>query len=153
MPQELIIPVRFQNAGAAQDLHKIAQQGRQAGEETAKGFDKASRSAQGLGSEMAALMKAQVELGTVRQAADAVSTAFREVLDQVRETAKEFVQLRQALQQVAALKGVANTTQFTVEEAWKAAAAGLMPDEWRKAQEEFQSRAGAYLEGDQARLT
>src|SRR5262249_42967964 len=41
---------------------------------------------------------------------------------------------------------------FALEEVRKAAVAGLTPEEWKRAQEEFQSRARAYLEGDQARL-
>jgi hypothetical protein len=145
---------------AVEALKTVEQAGTKAGDAVARGMKEAQQATHGaagaakdFGSELAGLAKAQVALAVVRSAANAMSDEYKRSTDYVRELAKNFADLRQALQQVAALKGEKNTNQFTLEEAQKAAASGLTPQEWVKAQEEFQSGAGAYLEGDQARAT
>ena len=82
----------------------------------------------------------------------AISAEFKPAADYCKELALEFTDLRQAMQQVAALKGQSNTNQFTVQEAKKAAAASLTPQEWRSFQEQFQSYGGTYIEGDQSKF-
>src|SRR4051794_9100909 len=157
--ETLIIPVRFDRKSAAADLKNVEAAGRAAGDATAKGMDHASQAAHGMagaakgvGNELANLMKAQLGLSALRAVAGQIADSFRETAKAVHESALQFQQLRAAMQQVAALTGQKNQTQFTLEQVARAQAAGLKPEEWVKAQEEFQSRAGAYLEGDQARL-
>jgi hypothetical protein len=153
MAEELIIPVRLDAKNAAQDLKQLGQSGLRAGDDVAQGMGRAQQGAKGFGSELASLMRAQIGLAAMRQGLGAIGDQLKENAQYVADQAKNFQQLRAAMQQVAALRGAKNQTGLTLEQVSQAQQAGLMPEAWRKAQEEFQSRAGAYLEGNQARLT
>jgi hypothetical protein len=153
--EELVVPVRMDTAGAAQDLKKVEKAGKDAGDATKKGFDDAGESAKGLGNELANIMKAQLSFAAIKQAAGAMGDEFRRSSDYVKGLAEQFANVRQAMQQVAALRGEDNSNKFTLQQVQEGAKAGLTPQEWIKAQEEFQSRAGAYVgkdAGDQMRL-
>ena len=63
--------------------------------------------------------------------------------------AKEFQGLRKAMQEAATLKGVANENQFTLEEAKKAQAFHLTPQEYRDFQAQFMNYAGAQIGTDE----
>ena len=156
---DLIIPVRFSHQDAVTGLKAIEQAGQKAGDTTVKSMagvqeatHGAGRAARGFENELAGLVKEQIGLMALKNLAGNIADQFRNTARSVMETAKQFQQLRAAMQQVAALTGNQNQTGFTLQQVEQAPAAGLKPEEWRAAQEEFQSRAGAYLEGDQARL-
>jgi hypothetical protein len=91
-------------------------------------------------------------LGTAKTVLSAIVTQLSAASDFTKETARNFIELRKSMQQVAALKDKQNDAKFTMQEVEKAKAAGLMPDEWRGFQEEFQSYAGAQLEGPDKKL-
>ena len=66
----------------------------------------------------------------------------------VQQLAKSFAELRQSMQEVATLRGVENTSAFTVSEARKAAGSSSHPAERRDAQAEFLNFTGAQV-GDE----
>ena len=164
---DLIIPVRMDLTKALADLQKLqgaeknagaeakrtGDTGRKAGQDISHGMDRAAASTKSFGSEVAGLMKAQMALAAVKQLASKIGDTFRETTDYVIEQAKRFADLRKAMQEVAALKGETNTSKFAVGEATRAAQAGLTPREWTQFQKQFQSYAGARLEGPGAKLT
>ena len=82
----------------------------------------------------------------------AISSEFKRAADYCKNLAMEFAELRQMMQQVAALKGQPNTNEFTVAEAREGESGSLMPQEWRQFQEQFQIYGGAYIEGEQNRF-
>ena len=110
------------------------------------------QAASDFGRKAVAIHGMRLAMSAVGAAASAMSTEFKNAVDYITNIAKEFVDLRQAMQQVAALKGTPNTNEFTVKDSEKAFEASLTPQEWRSFQEQFQSYGGAYLEGDQARF-
>jgi hypothetical protein len=156
---DLIIPVRFETGKAVTGLHAVEQAGARAGDTTAAAMDKAGsaagragKEAMGFARELAAIQKAQIAIQAVERVGGAIADQLRRAAEFTRETAREFIELRRQMQQVAALTGKANQNQFALGQVQAAARANLKPEEWVKFQEEFQSRAGAYLEGDQQRL-
>lgn len=174
---DLVIPIRLENAQALRDLKKLEQQGEQASQGIAQDMAKASKSldtagqegekagrkikkgmeegasgADKLGASVTDLIKAQVSLQLIERIAGAMGNEFKRASDYVTTLAKDFAELRQSLQQVAALTGKQNTNEFTVEQVKKATQASLTPEEWKNFQEEFQSAGGAYIEGEQNRF-
>jgi hypothetical protein len=140
-------------------LHAVEQAGARAGDTTAQSMDKAGsaagragREAMGFARELAAIQKAQIAIQAVERVGGAITDQLRRAAEFTRETAREFIELRNRMQQVAALTNQPNQNQFALGQVQAAARANLKPEEWVKFQEEFQSRAGAYLEGDQQRL-
>lgn len=99
-------------------------------------------------SDMAKLVKTGLGLMSVHQIVTSMGEEFKRSAEYVASTAKEFANVRQALQQVAALRGETNSNQFTLGQLDRASEAGLLPDEWRRAQEAFLNPAGAQV-GDQ----
>ncbi len=149
---DLVIPVRFDVDKAIAQLGKMGLAGKQAGSDVKKGMEDGKKGADTFRDSVAGLMKAQMSLAAAKQVAQAIGDEFHRAADRVQTMAKEFTALRQAMQQVAALKGESNSNKFTLNEVKSAAAARLMPQEWKSFQEQFQSYGGAYLEGDQARF-
>jgi hypothetical protein len=153
--ETLVIPVRMDTKDAAAALKRLEAAGKEAGDGVKDGMDKGAAGAKNLGDNVADLIKAQMGLSAIRQVASAMGDEFRRSADEVNRLATQFADVRQAMQQVAALRGEGNSNQFTVEQVRAGARAGLTPQEWTRAQEEFQSRAGAYIgkdAGDQGRL-
>src|SRR5271166_6101088 len=153
---ELIIPVRMDINGVTQALQKIGLAEQKAGDEIAagaekikKGLDNARTSAGGFGNELVALTKIQLGLKIGGQVTGAITDQFRKASDHVRVTAKEFIELRQTMQQIAALTGQKNQSDITPAQA--VAAASLTQSTLVGFQEQFQRCAGAYSEGNQRR--
>ena len=156
---ELIIPIRMDAGKATAALTIVGATRKRAGDYDEPGTKKAQRgllgaaqAASDFGQKTVAIQGMQLALAAVGGAVGAMTPGFKEAVDYITNIAKEFVDLRQAMQQVAALKGEPNINEFTVKESEKAFAASLKPQEWRSFQEQFQSYGGAYLEGDQARF-
>jgi hypothetical protein len=110
-------------------------------------IDKAGGAVGRVGDSMTGLMKAQMGLHAVKTTFSAIMDSAEKASEYVRNMAKEFVSLRKSMQEVASLKGVPNTTAFTIEEAEKAAAVGLTPAERREAQAQFLNYAGTQVGG------
>jgi hypothetical protein len=141
-------------------LDAIEADGRRAGRGVKEGADNATKGLQttvGVASQLhqglLAVQAGGMALGAVRSVLDPISAQMKEVAEFTKRTAAEFQNVQQGMQGVAALKGKANTDNFTVEEARKGAAASLRPEEWKGFQESFQSYGGAFIEGDQSRFT
>lgn len=156
---DLIIPIRMDASKATAALQKFGAAGATAGNDVAKAATKAEGGIKGaanaageFGRATVAIHGAQLAFSAVHAAVSTMSSEFKAAVDYITNIAKEFVELRQAMQQVAALKGQENSNEFTVSEARKAAQASLTPQEWKNFQEQFQSYGGAYLEGEQARF-
>ncbi len=156
---DLIIPIRIDASKAAASLQKVGTDGGKAGDAVAAGANKAQAGIRGAANaagefsrQAATVHGMQLAFSAVGGAARAMGAEFKSAVDYITNIAKEFVTLREAMQQVAALKGEKNSNEFTVSEASKAAKASLTPQEWRTFQEQFQSYGGAYLEGDQSKF-
>jgi hypothetical protein len=149
---DLVIPMRLDNAPALRGLFGLEERGEAAGEAVAKGAKKGQAGMASLGETVVAIGKSLLSLQLIEQVGQAVGDQFKKAADHVKQLALEFKDLRQALQQVAALTGKENSNQFTVEQVEAATRASLSPEEWKGFQEQFQSYGGAYLEGDQARF-
>jgi hypothetical protein len=156
---ELIVPIRMDASGATSALKNFGATGAKAGDEVAKGAAKAEGGIKGaahavgeFGRQAVAVHGMQLAFSAVGGAVAAMGAEFKNAVDYINTIAKEFVELRQAMQQVAALKGQPNSNEFTVNESRKAFQVSLTPQEWKTFQEQFQSFGGAYLEGDQARF-
>jgi hypothetical protein len=149
---DLIIPVRMDATKALASLGKVGLAGKQAGVAVAsgaakakKGLDSAGGGAEKLGTSLVGLMRAQIDLQTIRATVNAIGGAFNDTAKYIQEMAKEFQGLRKSMQEVATLKGVANSSQFTVEEAKKAESFHLSPQEFRDFQAQFQNYAGSQI--------
>jgi len=146
---ELISPVRFDYKNAAQELKKVEQGGQQVGDTTTKGFQGAFHGPKSLGSEIRNLIHSRAGLGAVNPVAGAASDQFQQTLDYIKGASKEFTELHQ----VASLKAQGNTSKFSLAAVHEATASGPSPEEWHRAREEFESRAGARLKGSQGGLS
>jgi hypothetical protein len=147
-------------AAATAALKKVGAAGAKAGDEVAAGSGKAEKGLRGakagadsFGSSVAGLMKAQMSLAAIKQTASAIGGAFNDTAKYVQEMAKEFQALRKTMQEVATLKGVANSNKFTVDEAEKAQKAHLSPAEMRDFQAQFMNYAGSQVGGPNGKLT
>ena len=145
---DLIIPVRMDADKALTRLTKVGAAGAHAGDQVAAGAKKAQKGIQGttvssdkLGVSLVGLMKAQLSFQAIRATAAAIGSAFNDSAKYVQQMAKEFQGLRKAMQEAATLKGVANENQFTLEEAKKAQAFHLTPQEYRDFQAQFMNYA------------
>ena len=74
---ELIIPVRFSDNNAVQDLKRVEAAGKSAGDAAAGGMDKASHGAKGFSDQLVAITKAQIGLSAIRQVAAAMGSEFK----------------------------------------------------------------------------
>jgi hypothetical protein len=150
---DLVIPVRMDLDKALKGLTRLGEQGQETARKNKEGFQEAQSGVEGFHDRVSALLATQMSLAVLQRVGAAIGSEFKRAADYVRDLAKDFADLRQTMQQVAALKGQPNTNLFTIEEVKKGAAANLTPDEWRRFQENFQSYAGAQIEGPQAKLT
>lgn len=131
------------------NAHKVAMMQWEQQQEAIKETERATfSSAAALG----AYVTGFASLGTAKAVLSTIVSQLNSAADFTKETAKNFIELRKSMQQVAALKDKSNDAKFTLEEVEKAKAASLTPDEWRNFQEEFQSFAGAQLEGPDRKL-
>jgi hypothetical protein len=150
---ESVIPVRLavpdNNLKA---LLKVGQAGKQSGDDVDKGMKRAKDSINVFAMELAALTKVQMGLQINGQVANVISEELKRAAKYTKETAKEFIQLRQAIQQIAALISQKNENEFALGQVRAATKANLTPVERLGFQKQFQSYAGAYFEDDQQRL-
>jgi hypothetical protein len=151
----LVIPLRIDGKDALKQLGAInaatANVGtgaKKAGADASAGMGNAAQGAKGYGTELAEIMKAQLALSSVTRVASAVRDSWDSTAKYVQNAAKEFQALRKTMQEVATLKGSANTNQFTLDEAKKAQSFHLNPEEYRDFQAQFQNYAGSQI-GDQ----
>jgi hypothetical protein len=150
---ELIIPIRLDPRDALRQLQRFGDEGTQQTKRVKRGTDEVGDSFERLGIEMANFVRAQVGFVTFQNVLAGIAARAKETADYIRGITQDFITLRQSLQQVAALTGQQASDKFTVEQAKQAAAAALTPERWKEFQEQFQSYAGAQLEGPQAKLT
>jgi len=143
----LIIPMKFDAAEALKMLDKL----REGGEDAGEALKGAGGKAKSLGENVATLISHQ-GYQMLKDGAAALAQGYKETADYIKTISSEYINLRETLQQVAALKGQQNTGDFTVKQARAAEGASLKPEEWVKFQESFQSYAGAYIEGDQRKM-
>jgi hypothetical protein len=148
----LEIPVRIAGDAALQQLKAInaaasaaGAAGKKAGDDASDGLGKADRGAKGLVNSLGEMLLAQVSLGTIKGTAQAIASEFDKTTDYIRQSAKEFQNLRKSMQEVATLKGSPNSNQFTLEEANKAQSFNLTPTEYRDFQAQFQNYAGSQI--------
>ena len=149
---ELVLPVRFDLDGAIKAIVKLSQQGSKTGDDNAKAMGKGTVAAHGFANELANIGRRSSISRWSRTSPARCRRSSSCASDHAHQVAQEFVDLRQNMQQVAALTGKDNSNEFTLEQTQKAAAASLRPEEWTKFQELFQSYGGAYTEGDQNRF-
>ena len=149
----LVLPVRMDLDKALKSLQKIADQGKKTGDVVAKGMGQAEEGSKNFSVALAGLMKAQIGLSAIKGAATEIASQFRETAQHVIQTSKEFQALRKSMQEVATLKGSANTNHFTLAEAKKAQTFNLTPQESRNFQAEFQNYAGSQIGGPNGKLT
>jgi hypothetical protein len=141
------------NAAALTGAEKLGTAGAAAGEKVAKGLDSASEASRGLGADLAGVLNVVQQVGgAINNTAQAYAQEFNKAAEYTKKMAQDFADLRAAMQQVAALRGEQGSNAFTLGQARAAEAASLSPQDWIRFQEEFQSRGGAYLEGEQARF-
>jgi hypothetical protein len=143
-------------SGATAALQRVGPAGKRAGDDVAAGVKKGQSglrelegSAGGAANSLLNLGRAQLGLAAVKSAAGAVGEEFKRAADYVKTLANDFADLRKAMQELAALKGVSGSNEFTVEQAQKAAKAGMTPAEAAKAQTAFMNAAGAMIGTDE----
>lgn len=157
---ELIIPVRMDTAKATASLKKVGAAGAKAGDDVEaaarkgrKGLEDLDTGAKSAAESLLSMAKGRMALTALQSVGSAIGEEFKRAADYVKKMAAEFAELREMMQQVAALKGQPNTDKFVLSEVDKANKAGLMPQQWRQFQEQFQSYAGAQIEGPNAKLS
>lgn len=126
------------------DLQRMASEGRRAGKETQEGLEGASKAGTGLGQVLTDVISHNA-LQLLREAAGVLVKTFQETADYVKSVSKEFTQLQDTLRIIATFKGQRLTDEFTVQEAERAAAAGLTPQQGTAFQKQFQGFAGQFM--------
>lgn len=148
---ELVIPLRLDMDKAFNALKKLTEEGKEAGKQTKEGLDEANSAGLAFADTLENLITHQ-GYSIARDAAAAMAQGYKESAEYIREIAKEYTGLRTLMQEIAALQGKDNTGSFTSDQARAAAGAGLTPEEWVGFQSSFQASAGAFLEGDDAKM-
>lgn len=148
---ELVIPLKLDMDKAFAALKKLSEEGKEAGEKTADGLREADSAGASFAATIGDLVTHQ-GYQIAKDAAAAMAQGYKEAGEYIKEIAKEYTDLRATMQEIAALQGKDNTGSFTGDQAKAAAAAGLKPEEWVGFQSSFQASAGAFLEGDGARM-
>lgn len=135
----------FQAWKAAQDVrHRETMEAWQAEQAAIKATD----------GQMSGLIKTGLAIAGVTGLASALGSEFARAAEYCRDVANQFADIRQAIVQVAALRDKQPTNKFTMEQIRKAEEAGLTPQQWFKAQEEFLNPAGAQIgNGPGAKMT
>ncbi len=149
----LVIPIQMDGAEALAELAKLKDALKKLGQDGQEGTEKTSSGIKGIASSLKDLAVGYAQFTSLKAITDAVAGSFKQTSEYVQSITKEFVELRGQMQQIAALTNRTNEGKFTVEQSKAAAKASLTPQEWIKFQEQFQSYAGAYLEGDQRKLS
>jgi hypothetical protein len=149
----LEIPIRFQVGNVPGQLASVGTAGKKAGDDTAAGFDRASQGVASTTDAVATLMKAQMALGVMKQAAQAIGDEYKRVGDNIKTMAMEFIALRKTMQELSSLKDVRNDEEFVLSEARKGQAVNLTPQEAREFQSQFQNFAGAQIAEQGGKLT
>lgn len=154
---DLIIPVRMDTSKAIAGLTKVGGAGKKAGDDVAagaakgkKGLDGDTGGADKFGSNLGGSARAAIGLQAIKATASGMGSAFNDTAKYVQEMAKEFQGLRKFMREVATLKGKANTTEFTLEEAEQAKTFHLTPQEYRDFQAEFRNYVGSQVGTDEA---
>ncbi len=149
---DLIIPIRMDPSKATAALSTVGAGGRAAGDAVAGGAKKAQAGVQELGAgaqqttkTLIGIQAAQIGFTVIRQSAAAVSAEYKRAADYVKSLANDFADLRKTMQEFATLRGVANSNEFTVEQAKKAQQYGLTPEQYRDFQDEYLNYAGSQV--------
>jgi hypothetical protein len=127
------------------EARRVAQTEKALADEHLRHLHEATKGYSNMSLSVADFIKGAAGLSGVGAALGGIADRSRQTADYMHGISAEFKQLQAELQQVAALTGKSNSNEFTVAQAKAAAAAGLKPAEFVRAQEEFQSRAGAYV--------
>ena len=149
--RDLIIPIRFDIGRTTAELAKLAAAGKKAGHDTEDAAKKATKSIGDLGGSIAGAARALGAIGAANEAFGAVRDRTKECSEYVGRVSKDFIELQRATQQVATQNGKHSHNGWTVEQTRVAATAIVTPQEWIEFQEQFQSYAGSYLEGNHQR--
>lgn len=112
---------------------------------TMKAWSDEQAAIRGSRSELADLIKTGAGLGAIHEVAGAIGSEFEKAYEYIDKTARQFADVRQAIIQVAALRDKAPTNKFTMEQAAQAEKAGLTPQQWFRAQEDFLNPAAAQI--------
>ena len=70
-----------------------------------------------MGDSMATFIKGQIGLAAIKSTVGEISNQFRATSEYIMASSKEFQNLRKSMQEVATLRGEANSNKFTIEEA------------------------------------
>jgi hypothetical protein len=150
----LVIPLTLDATAALAMLRKFEEAGKAAGDKTSEGMDKTKESAKGAGQgigevagQMAGLIGLQTGVGLIGDAFGAVKEQAQKSADYIRDTVKQFGELREMVRGVAALRGETPTNQFTQEQVALSAKGGgiLSPTEMAGAQEAWLQYGSGYV--------
>lgn len=139
-----MIPLKIDSHQAQAALHALASEGARTGKDVSGGFDDATKGARTLGTAVTDIITHQ-GYQMLRDAAQAIGRGFQETAEYVRTVSKEFTTLQESLRIIATFKGEKLTDQFTVDEAMRAAEAGLTPQQGKAFQGQFQGFAGQFM--------
>jgi hypothetical protein len=165
----LEIPIEFKHDDALVSLRAIQRATKAAGDESKKtgkagkdaaddwkhGYDEATQSVDKGSSALAKMMTAQWAMHAATSAykyvVGGLGEEYKRQAEYVKSLANDFADLRKGMQEVATLSGRANSNEFTVEQAEKAAKFNLSPEERKNAQSEFLNFAGAQIGDEQGK--
>jgi len=147
-----IIPFRLDAGNAAAVLAKLAAAAKKARQRIDDGAGEGNKAIIDLTGSILGAARTLGTFGMAREAFSAVTDQAKECANYVGYISKDFIGLRQAMQQVAALDGQQKNNLLTREQALSADASSVTPQQWIRFQEQFQFYAGAYIEGDLQRL-
>jgi len=150
--KELIIPVRMDPKGTEAGLKTVGDAGRKAGDDIYSAFRKAGKGAEeakeSTASMMVEMLKAEgVSKGMelIAGAGEAIGETMEKAAEHAKELALEFMAIQKQMQEIAAMTGHKPTTEFTAQEIKKAAAVGVIPEEWIATKKAFAGQAQAFI--------
>ena len=146
-----VIPGRLDTMKAIKLLQKASQEDNTAGDNPKKKIDVINGGVEKFHSVTNLLMTQMTRKG-MSAVDNLLSSDFKHTAEYCKQLAMEFARIRQAVQQVAALKGLQNRSEFAVEGIHKGAKANLSPQERKTCEEHFQCYGGIFVEGDQPRF-
>ena len=142
---DLVIPLRFDGEEALRLLRKLQQDGRKAGEDTAEGLDKATKSSMSLGDHLMTFVSHQ-GLQVLQSVAQGMSKSFEETSNHIKQIGEQFIQLRETMRGIQALQGKAPTDAATAEQIKLSEKAQILsPQEFATAQEAFLQYGSGYV--------
>jgi hypothetical protein len=158
--EDVVIPFRLETDYVEQQVQKLRDMVKEPGDAAAEGAEKASGAMKKMGQDTGEASAAMMSLGnavgqfagaqlgflSIQGALQGIAARARDAAEYIRKISEDFIELRQTLQHVAALRGEQATSQFTVEQAQRAYAAGGMGVKpYVKFEERFRKLTGAQI--------